>query len=355
MSIRIPQATAKQRLEEAFELALSDDPLPKSWLAFARRTFQMTSKTYTPALGTVLLARATNDRIDPLSIKAEYGSNTYSLRSLCHDVLVPAARQYGFSIRNTGREPINNQPFFRYEHMSEIDKVRDKPGHEHFMSGVMEVGQLDQSQALAAFAAYLRVAIAAAQQVRDYAVDPSGLTLRHIVRSVELFLAEGRERPRRTQALVAAAFDVTHRDVRSRRLNDPSRDYPGDVQAFEEGHPILAAEVRAKPVRVTEVESFVSACQRAHIERSFMVILFPGHRPLPVSGLREQSLGFGTLLTIIEREEDLLLDVFGWADVPLSTALETYTHAALRRLQEIEVTPQSLQRWVDLIGEARSG
>jgi hypothetical protein len=353
VSIRIPQAAAKQRLEEAFELALSDDPLPENWLTFARQTFQMTSKTYTPALGTVLLARATNDRVDPLSIKAEYGPNTYSLRSLCHDVLVPAARQYGFSIRNTGREPINNQPFFRYEHMSEIDKVRDKPGHEHFVSGVMGIGQLDQSRALAAFAAYLRVAIAAAQQVRDYAVDPSELALRHVIRSVELFLAEGVERPRRTQALVAAAFDVTHRDVRSRRLNDPSRDYPGDVQAFEDGDPILAAEVRAKPVRVTEVESFVSACQRAHIERSFMIILFPGHQPLPVNRLREQSLGFGTLLTIIEREEDLLLDVFGWADVSLTSALRIFAHAALQRLKEIEVGSQSLQRWVELIGDVK--
>lgn len=353
MSIRISQAAARQRLEDAFEWAASEESVPKMWLEFAHRTFHMSAKTYAPALGTVLLARATDDRIDPLSIKAEYGTNTYSLRTLCHEVLVPAARELGFSIRNTGREPLNNQPFFRYDHMTEIGsgRVRDKPSFEQFLSGVAQVEELDESQALAAFAAFLRVAITTARQLRDYSVDPSGLTLNQVVQIVELFLAEGTDRPRRTQALVAAAFDVTHSTVRSRRLNDPSRDYPGDVQAFDDDQPILAAEVRAKPVRPTEVEGFVFSCQQANIARAFMVVIWPRHRPLPVSALREAALEEGVLLTIIEHTDDLLIDVFGWADVPLSSALKTFARATLRRLKEIEATEQSLQRWVELTRE----
>jgi hypothetical protein len=128
VGIRISQLAARQRLEEAFGWASSDRSVPPFWTAFARQTFQMASKTYTPALGTVLLARATDDRIDPLSIKAEYGRNTYSLRTLGHEVLVPAARELGFSIRNTGREPLNNQPFFRYDHMSVIDRGTGQGG-----------------------------------------------------------------------------------------------------------------------------------------------------------------------------------------------------------------------------------
>ena len=350
MSIKISQAAARQRLDDAFELAASEESVPEIWLDFAVQTFQMSAKTYAPALGTVLLARATDARIDPLSIKAEYGSNTYSLRTLCHEVLVPAARQLGFSIRNTGREPLNNQPFFRYDHMTEIDRVRDKPSFERFMSGIARIGELDQSQAMAAFAAFLRVAITTAQQLRNYSVDSSDLTLQEVVRIVELFLAEGVDRPRRTQALVAAAFDITHSDVRARRLNDPSRDYPGDIQAFDNEQPILAAEVRAKPVPATEVEAFVAACQRASIDRAFMIVLWPGHRPLPVSELREATLGNGVLLTIIECTEDLLIDVFGWADAVLASALKTFAAAVLRRLKEIEATEQTLRRWVELTG-----
>jgi hypothetical protein len=105
VGMTVSQTAARQRLDEAFAWASSDRPVPEAWTRFAEQTFQMTSKTYTPALGTVLLARATDDRIDPLSIKTEFGPNTYSLRTVGHEVLVPAARSLGFSIRNTGREP----------------------------------------------------------------------------------------------------------------------------------------------------------------------------------------------------------------------------------------------------------
>jgi len=316
----------------------------------------MASKTYTPALGTVLLARATDDRIDPLSIKAEYGRNTYSLRTLGHEVLVPAARRLGFSIRNTGREPLNNQPFFRYDHMSVIDRVRDKAGFAQFVSGVAKVDELDRDEALAALAAFLRVAIDVAQQLDDYVVDPGAPTLRRVVAGVESFLGEGVDRPRRTQALVAAAFDVTHGDVRSRRLNDPSRDYPGDIQAFDGERPILAVEVRAKNVRPDETQAFVSACRQAGIERAFMVVIWRQHQALHVNILRQWSLDHdNVLLTIIESVEDLLFAAFGWADLPLPAALRVFVVAALERLKEIEAEEQSLARWAGLVGELRSG
>jgi hypothetical protein len=263
-------------------------------------------------------------------------------------VLVPAARELGFSIRNTGREPINNQPFFRYDHMTQIDSVKDRPAFDQFMSGVSKIDELDQSQALAAFAAYLRVAISAAKQLRDYSVDPDDLTFQKIVQIVNVFLGEKVDRPARAQALVAAAFDVTHDDVRSRRLNDPSRDYPGDVQAYSADKPILAAEVKTKTVRPTEVEGFVSSCRSANIERAFMIVILAGGQPLPASDLREKAQEVGVLLTVIENAEDLLLDVFGWSDTPLSEALPKFTVATLERLKEIEATEGSLQRWVEL-------
>lgn len=354
MGLTISLVAARKRLDEAFSWASSDRAVPESWTQFARQTFQMQSKTYTPALGTVLLARATDDRVDPLSIKTEYGPNTYSLRTLGHEVLVPAARELGFSIRNTGREPLNNQPFFRYDHMSVIDRVRDKPGHSRFVSGVTEVGELDRDQALAALAAFLRVAIAAARQLDDYKVTPGALTVGRIVAAVETFVSDEVDRPKRSQALAAAAFDVTHRDVRSRKLNDPSRDFPGDVHAFEAGQPILAVEVRAKRVRPTEVESFVEACRRAGIERSFVVVLWPPGPSLPINLLRQSAIEeCDIILTVIEQVEDLIFDVFGWSDVSLPVALTTFVTGVLTRLREIEATEQSLARWVELLNRLR--
>jgi hypothetical protein len=352
VAIKIDQAVARQRLQEAFEWASSGRPVPEVWTEFAQQTFQMASKTYTPALGTVLLARTTDARVDPLSIKAEYGSDTYSLRTLGHGVLVPAARTLGFSIRNTGREPLNNQPFFRYDHMTAIDRVRDKPGHVLFMDGVKQIQALNRDDALAALAAFLRVAIAASTQLNHYAVTEGSLSVTGVVTGAEMFLGDNLDRPKRTQALVAAAFDVSHEDVRSRKLNDPSRDYPGDIQAFDGINPILAVEVRAKSVPSTEVEGFVDACRLANIDRAFMVVLWPAHQVLPAPTLRQKALTErGVLLTIIEKVEDLLLDVFGWCDLDLADALRIFSAAVLDRLKEIEVPDESLARWVTLIDE----
>jgi hypothetical protein len=121
---------------------------------------------------------------------------------------------------------------------------------------------------------------------------------------------------------VAAAFDVTHNDVRTRRLNDPSRDLPGDVQAFENDKPILAAEVRGKSVPATEAEGFVDTCRRAGIDRAFLVVLWPAHQAFPEDEFRQKALEErGVLLTIIEKAEDLLLDVCGWCDLDLTAVL----------------------------------
>lgn len=315
----------------------------------------MVSKTYTPALGTVLLARATDARADPLSIKAEFGSNTYSLRTLGHGVLVPAARELGFSIRNTGREPLNNQPFFRYDHMSAIDRVRDKPGHARFVAGARKIGNLGRDESLAALAAFLRVALEQAQQLESYTIDDDALTLQRVTAVVIDFLSDGADLPRKVQALVAAAFDVTHDDVRSRRLNDPSRDYPGDVHAFEADLPILAVEARAKRVVETEVDGFVAACRQAGIDRAFVVVFSPSHRPLPTSTLRQKALDeHGVLLTVIEQPDRLMFDVFDWSDMDLAASVQTFVTSMLGRLREIEAKDTSLNQWVTLLGGLRS-
>jgi SacI restriction endonuclease len=350
VGIKIPQGLARARLLEAFEWAISDRRVPYDWTQFARQTFEMTSKTYTPALGTVLLAKATDDRVDPFSIKAEYSQNTYSMRTLCHGVLVPAAQQLGFSIRNTGREPLNNQPFFRYDHMSEIERVRNRAEHDHFMADLEGIEGADSSAALAALAAFLRVAIHEQKRFENYTIDDGQLTVDWLSESIDAFLSDNVDRPRRTQALVAGAFDVVYTDVRSRRINDPSRDYPGDVQVFNGQHPLLSVEVRAKRVLPTEVAAFARACRNSGIERAFVVVLTPFHEALAVAELRRAALeDYGVLLTVIETHDHLLDEVLAWSSHPFSVALRTFAEAVLRRLIEIEADPISPSRWVELI------
>ena len=340
---------AKANLKKAFEWADSDREVPKDWEDFARWTFAMKAKTYTPALGTALLARSVDSKVDPLSIKASYSDNAYSLRTLGHEVLVPSAREFGFSIRNTGREPLNNQPFFRYDHMLGIDRPLYKSEHSRFIYGIQRIEELDSEHALGALAAYLRVALEVERETKNYAVKTGEIGLSEILKVVATFLGST-DRPKRTQALVAGAFDVTFSDVRTRRLNDPSRDFPGDIQIYWENKPVIAVEVRAKKVLSTEVESFVAQCRLKDIERAFFEVLWPGHDPLPFEQLRDSALkNHGVLLNIIEREEDLIFDVFGWTDLDTLAAGHRFAESVLKRLKEIEAIPESLEDWVFLI------
>jgi SacI restriction endonuclease len=109
LPISIDHQDAERVLLEALAVAKSTATLPIAWLSYTRTVFGLASKTWTPALGTLLLAKAVCEDADALSLKAEPSDpRAYSARGLCHAVLVPAAVQHGFSIRNTGREPLNN-------------------------------------------------------------------------------------------------------------------------------------------------------------------------------------------------------------------------------------------------------
>ena len=84
-----------------------------------------THKTYRYVLFTALLAKATNDKIDILSIQAKDNSTgAYDARSLCHKVVVPFERDYIPHSLGDSNEPYLNKPA-RFERLSLNNAVRD--------------------------------------------------------------------------------------------------------------------------------------------------------------------------------------------------------------------------------------
>ena len=112
MGLTMDKKRARRQLERALKLARSDAVLPVDWMERTQRVAQFEDKTCLVVLGTALLATATDDAVDALTLKARAGNKAYSARGLAHDVLVPASIDYRFDLRTTGREPLNNQPFF---------------------------------------------------------------------------------------------------------------------------------------------------------------------------------------------------------------------------------------------------
>ena len=288
---------------------------------------------------------------DALSIKATYGPNSFSQRGLAHEVLVPAAVDYGFSLRTTGREPLNNQPFFRYDHMSLIDRTGNVQDLDRLREALGILNGGSQADAAAALAAFLRVAFEEANKIADllppadFAADADKLR-----DALDTFVGETDERPRRVQATVAAMLDMIYYNVGTRKINDPSRDFPGDVQAYEAGRPIMATEVRGKPVRQTEVRAFVVALRAAGIRRGFVVVLCPDHSSLPRDLVPWAWQEHRVVLTIVESMAALLGSVLAWSSVAIETILRQLPQRVSSRLAEIEASPTSQERWLELLG-----
>ena len=63
-TIRLDYASAKNRFSDALELAKSNEELPIEWLESTRKISESPSRTFIAMLGTELLAKATDPRVD---------------------------------------------------------------------------------------------------------------------------------------------------------------------------------------------------------------------------------------------------------------------------------------------------
>lgn len=347
MPIPIDYGFADDVLLQALDLARGDSRLPVEWTSYARSVFDLESKTWTPAFATLLLAKATNDQIDTMSLKAEKEApNAYSARGLCHRVLVPAAVEHRFSIRNTGREPLNNQPFFRYDRIDEIDRVRNVADRQYFLEVAERANELSGAEARLAFAAFLREALAVTEAAQKVAVKTNELTSRGARIAVEDFLRpDARDRPQRLQAFAAACLDIIFLNVKTRRINDPSRDLPGDVHALAENSVILAMEVRGKPITASELLSFAKACEIAGVHRAIVLVDSPQQKVLQVESIANDAGVQNSQLVVFHSASELLEEVFLWAAIPLPQAIEVFAKGFLARMKEIELTGSTLREW----------
>ena len=122
MSLDVNRDTAQAILLKALSNPVeATDEIGKTITSVLRGTH----KTYRYVLFTALLAKATNERIDILSIQAKDNSiGAYDARSLCHKVVVPFERDHIPHSLGDSNEPYLNKPA-RFERLSLNNAVRD--------------------------------------------------------------------------------------------------------------------------------------------------------------------------------------------------------------------------------------
>jgi hypothetical protein len=326
---------------------------------------QGVSKTHIAFLGTVMLAKALDQNADLFSIKpthadAEDRERSFSARTLCHGVLVPLAAELGISLGVTGREPLNNQPYFRMTRLDDGTPVHagGRKAFDYMVALVRELQKIsDKKQAAAALRAFIsvrrRVQPRYAGREGEAIISPERLG-----DAIVTLVRTDSEGGKRAQAVVAGLLDVFAGKARveAGRINDPSRKYPGDVcvRSPEDASKLEKAfEVRDKPVTETDVRIFGKKCVDMGVREAAVLMASHNQPELDAAALSRWAEGFGIGLTLFHGWLNFVDQVLFWSELPKPVAASRAVTAIHERLIEIEASTEAIDQWIKVTASVK--
>lgn len=311
-------------------------------------------KTHIAFLGTAILAKTVNEMADLFAIKpthARGNPHAFSARSLCHNVLVPLSAELGFSIGVTGREPLNNQPYFRMTYLGDGTPVHEnsRVAFDYMLELVEELNAASGSAAQRALSAFIEVR--KKRQVK-YSIggDIAGITPLQLTEIIRQFVLRNSENGRRAQAVVAGLLDTFAgpERVASGRVNDPSRKYPGDVCVQSINDPSRwekAIEVRDKPVKKSDAQIFGRKCIEMDVQEAALVMVSENQPNLDGRELDQWAHQLGLGLTLFYGWEVFVDQVMYWSTAAKPVSAVNAVSFIRARLIEVEVASQSVSEW----------
>ncbi len=359
--MRINKNRAVIVFREEAEHADSGD-LDVSWVEkveeLSRLCEEGVSKTHIAFLGTAMLAKSVNREADLFAIKPEHARDNpsaFSARTLCHSVIVPLAAELGISIGVTGREPLNNQPYFRMTRLDDGTPVHagGRAAFDYMLELVRELQDVpDEAPARAALRAFIAVRRRYQPRYTDIEgetpIAPDKLTT-----AISRLVLDNSERGKRAQAVVAGLMDVFAgpERVESGRIHDPSRKYPGDVCVRSEADPNTwekAIEVRDKPVAVSDVQTFAKKCIDMAVREAALVMVSEHQETLDAAALTRWANGFGIGLTLFHGWDGFIEQALFWSELPKPVAASRAVGFIHQRLVMVEAAPEAVVLWRSL-------
>lgn len=367
MAIRIDLERAATVLREEADADTRGVAAPAAWIGHVTQISEAceraNTRTHVAFLGTALLARATDLRASAFAVKAnDPDPGAYSARTLGHGVLVPHSVRLGIDLGVSGREPLNNQPYFR---ISRADLASLRPlvrgrAQDVIKTLVAALGALaaisKRSAARAALRAFIHVRRA---QGRQYSRQPGGrvsLGPSELVSLVRDLVGTNAEGGKRAQAVVAGLLDASmgpsNRIVTS-RVNDPDRHFPGDVAVLavqDSEHTVSdnlmrVFEVRQKPVTTSDIDLFVRKCVGHGVRRASVLAVAVDQRPLDIPDAASFALSAGVLLTVYLGWQAFTDQLLFWAHFPPDIVARVACERIRIRLEEAEVSPEAVRLW----------
>ena len=350
MGITIPKKKLELTLQQAVARAEGDEKLSKAWEERVARIAECPSQSYVAALGTALLAKAADDRVDALSVKHGAGPSAYSMRGVVK-VLVEKTPLYHYHLGVKGPEPMNNQPWF---HSSRVDRAvgvdpEAQPYHRDLVRYLTELNQSTPADAMVGLVAFIRL------RQKTEAEEAQALARLQIVAKapiedlldvLQLFINEDPENGRRGQSLVAALFDLVYDEVRLPSVHNPTG---LDVTVWSGGSLLLGAEVKQKPVTEASVQHLAEEAALRGIDKALFVALSPHQRQLDRETARRDALEYhGVLVSIYESVPELVTAAVVASLLSADAFAAKLPNVYLHRMREHQVTPAGQQYWSDL-------
>lgn len=347
MGITLDKERATERFARALVLARSDEELPSEWLDRASRVSAAASKTFTPMLGTALLARATDAEVDVHSLREDESEYGYSARSFAKEVLVPCCVRAGIDLRVRGSEPLNNQPFLRAERVSRDLKVRSTAvcDLEYLCDCLDALQPIGDRESLMALAAFLRVRVNMSDPPLRVAIGSNVLGLDELSRAIE-DMVRGEDPGTVTVGMTAAALSLVFEEVRLKPKTDSTNDLVGDVGVFHEGSQTLGAIAHPGSISQEDVLLFASSLKFAAVERGFVIAAHDGNGLPDANQLRFHARRLhGVELTFFSKASEFVRLSLMMAPTDLTFSLATFPRLALGRMDEAGVPLPHLEHW----------
>ena len=357
MSIKLDHDHAKQVLFEEFERSENlDDELTQEWVGrvdeLSRLCPYRKSSSFLAALGTAMLAKSVDQRVDVYSLlDRDEGENSYSARSLADNVWAKNRAILGIDLGANGANPLNNTPIIGKSHISEIKNVRNKEGFAYFcdcLDLLQTYREVEAAKkALRAFISVRRTNFDVKFQVGETAGDH--FVLPSLVQAIVELLSLGSEDGRIAQAVAAGSLAIAFGDdcIEVGHINDPDRNFPLDVVVSKSADAEsirFAVEVKDKSVGTSEVLSSVEKASKFNVKN----VVF-----LAVAGLRledpiatyERARDYGCKLIVFSDWESFLQACLTASDIDGPKDVGTVYQRIGAYLVELGASETAVKHW----------
>jgi hypothetical protein len=339
-----------QTLETAYLLAISADDLPTVWIKRAKQLGQSPSVAFVAAVGSVLLAKATDPAVDAFVIQVqEGGPGAFNLRAAA-TALAGKRRAFDYDIGSSSdRDPINHGTLVGSTRWDvALDRIRadHKPFFQLILTWLADINRMTRDEATQALAAYIRVRReivvgAAAERIPQALAGAPTLTT--LIEVLEGFVRSDPEGGARGMALVAAAFRTAGFEATLPSRNDPRRI---DIAIKREGISV-GAEVKQLNTTESTANTLAQDAAQSGIQRALLAVLPPGQLVDfdRTATTRRAEKDHGIVLRVSAGTRELLHEAFSSGTVSIDEFCARLPRAFAEALRDVRAADDTVETW----------